>query len=66
MGPKDMKSSLFDPGFYPIKAPIHGSCAFCFIVPLMYHVAVVLSVCKGAGGEDVPILTVLCEGQFLP
>jgi hypothetical protein len=33
----------------------------CFIVPLLYPVAVVLS-----GDEDVPVPLVLCEEQFLP
>jgi hypothetical protein len=48
--PINMKLSLFDPVFHPTEAHIHGRVRFCFIVPLLYPVTVVLSVCKGVGG----------------
>jgi hypothetical protein len=45
-----MELTLFDSVFYPIKRMSIALLRFCFIVPLMYPVAVVLSVSNGVGG----------------
>jgi hypothetical protein len=45
-----IKLALFHPIFDQIKLHIHGFCAFRFIVPLLYPVAVLLSVSICLGG----------------
>jgi hypothetical protein len=49
--PVHVKLSLFHSVFYPIKRISIAFVRFCFIVPFMYPVAVVLSVSIGVGGR---------------